>query len=58
MRRAYIIYGMYDVERDRVDVYYAVCHSMARAEELCLKAENEDTEGRIYNWAEVIEEDD
>ena len=58
MRRAYIVYGMYDVTHDRVDVYYAVCHTMERAEELCLKAETEDPNGRIYSWAEVIEEDD
>ena len=58
MKRAYIVYGMYDVTDERVDVYYAVCHSMERAEELCLKAEEEDTDGRIYSWAEVIEEDD
>lgn len=58
MRRAYIVYGMYDVTQDRVDVYYAVCHTMERAEELCLKAEAEDPDGRIYNWAEVVEEDD
>ncbi len=58
MKRAYVVYGMYDVTNERVDAFYAVCHSMERADELCLEAEAEDTDGRIYSWAEVIEEDD
>ena len=58
MRRVYIIVGFSTVYQDCVDTYYAVCHSMKRAEELCLKAEAEDDTGRIYTWYEVIEEDD
>ena len=58
MRRAYLVYGAYDVTNDRIDVFYAICHSMHRADELCKQAEAEDTAGRIYNWVEVIEEDD
>jgi hypothetical protein len=55
MRRAYVILGQLDNgELDRV---YAVCHSMARADELCYEAELEDPEIQ-YNYYEVIEEDD
>lgn len=57
MRRAYIVYGMYDVTNDRIDTFYAVCHSMKRADELCFEAELEDS-SRVYTWKEVIEEDD
>jgi len=57
MRRAYVITG--ELENGTVDVYYAVCHSMHKADELCLEAERDDTQSdRIYTWHEVIEEDD
>lgn len=55
MRRAYVIVG--ELDNGVVDDYYAVCHSMSRAEELCLKAENEYPD-RYYTWYEAIEEDD
>ena len=55
MRRAYIIVGKLD--NDLVDIYYAVCHNMKRADELCLEAEAADSEHN-YSWYEVIEEDD
>ena len=57
MRRAYVVTG--ELEDGTVDVYYAVCHSMHKAQELCLEAENDDfNPDRIYVWHEVIEEDD
>lgn len=57
MRRAYVITG--ELEDGTVDVYYAICHSMHKADELCLEAERDDTQSdRIYTWHEVIEEDD
>lgn len=55
MRRAYIVYG--ENEYGFTDVYYAVCHSMARADELCYEAETEDPD-HIYTWREVIEDED
>lgn len=55
MRRSYVVVG--ELDDGRVDNYYAVCHSMKRADELCLKAEKEDPE-IIYTWYEVVEEDD
>lgn len=57
MKRAYIVYGMYDVTNERIDTFYAVCHTMERADELCLEAEAEDPT-HVYTWREVIEEDD
>ena len=56
MRRAYIIVGELE-DTDKIDVFYASCHSMERADELCLEAEITDP-SRIYTWREVIEEDD
>lgn len=57
MRRAYVVVG--ELENGVVDVYYAVCHSMHKADELCLEAENDDFNcDRIYTWHEIIEEDD
>ena len=57
MRRAYVIVG--ELEDGNVDVYYAVCHSMKRADELCLEAEaNDEVPNRYYTWREIIEEDD
>ena len=55
MRRAYVILGQ--LETGEVDRIYAVCHSMYRADELCLEAENADPE-HYYTWYEVIEDDD
>ena len=57
MKRAYVIAG--ELENGTVDHYYAVCHSMRRADELCLQAENEyDGDDIVYTWYEVVEEDD
>lgn len=56
MKRAYVIVGELE-DTNVVDVYYAICHSMDRADELCLEAEASDP-SRIYTWREVIEEDD
>lgn len=55
MRRAYVILGK--LEDGTVDVYYAVCHYMARADELCYEAEKADPD-HYYDWHEIIEEDD
>jgi hypothetical protein len=56
MRRAYVIVGELE-DTDHIDVFYAICHSMDRADELCLEAESADP-GRIYTWREIVEEDD
>lgn len=56
MRRAYIVVGELE-DTNEVDIYYAVCHSMQRADELCLEAEAQNP-NHIYTWREVIEEDD
>lgn len=56
MRRAYLIVGELE-DTDQVDVYYGICHSTERADELCLEAEYDDP-SHIYTWREVIEEDD
>lgn len=56
MRRVYIVVGKLE-DSDAIDIFYAVCHSMKRADELCLEAENEDP-GHIYMWYESVEEDD
>ena len=57
MKRAYVVTG--ENENGVVEVFYAVCHSMHKADELCLEAENDDFNcDRIYTWHEIIEEDD
>ena len=57
MRRAYIVVG--EMPDGTVSNYYGVCHSMKRADELCLEAEADDfNPDRYYTWHEVIEEDD
>ncbi len=56
MKRAYVVIGELE-DTDHIDTFYAICHSMERADELCLEAESNDP-GRIYTWREVIEEDD
>lgn len=55
MRRAYVILGQ--LETGELDRVYAICHTMTRADELCLEAEAEDLDIQ-YNYYEVIEEDD
>lgn len=56
MRRAYVVVG--ESEKSGVVLsWYAVAHSMQRADELCYEAEQE-TDGLVYTWYEVIEEDD
>ena len=57
MRRAYVVVG--ELPDGTVSNYYGVCHSMKRADELCLEAEADDfNPDRYYTWHEVIEEDD
>jgi len=55
MRRAYIVVG--ELDTGEVDVFYAVCHSFERADELCVEAETKDPDHN-YTYYEVIEEDD
>lgn len=56
MRRAYVVVG--EREDEGVpDVWYAVCHSMERADELAYEAEDKDP-NHVYVWYEVVEEDD
>lgn len=40
------------------DVYYGACHSIKRAEELCYEAEDNDEDGRYYEWFPILELDD
>ena len=56
MRRAYVIVGELE-DTDQIDTFYAVCHTMDRADALCIEAKTKDP-SRIYTWREVIEEDD
>lgn len=59
MRRAYVVVG--ENEKSGVVLsWYAVAHSMQRADELCYEAEQEadPEDGIVYTWYEVIEEDD
>lgn len=55
MRRAYVVVG--ELENGTVAVFYAVCHSMERADELAYEAEAADPD-HIYLWYETVEEDD
>jgi hypothetical protein len=55
MRRAYVVVS--ELEPHVIHALYAVCHSMSRADELCLEAETEDPQ-HYYTWYEAIEEDD
>ena len=55
MRRVYLVLGELE-NTNTPDVFYAVVHSMERADELCLEAEAADP-ARIYYWREVIEDD-
>ena len=57
MKRAYVVVGL-DNDEGFVVSWYAVCHSMQRADELCFEAESNDPEQHMYTWYEVIEEDD
>ena len=56
MKRAYVVVGELE-DTNMIDVFYGVCHTIERADELCFEAEAADP-GRIYTWREVIEEDD
>ena len=56
MRRAYVVVGT-RANSTTPDVWYAVAHSMSRADELCFEAEKEDPMHE-YSWYEVIEEED
>ena len=57
MQRAYVITG--ELENGEIVCFYAVCHNMKKADELCLQAESEELNPNcIYTWHEVIEEDD
>ena len=56
MKRAYVVVGELE-DTDKIDTFYAICHSMTKADELCLEAESEDP-NHIYTWREVVEEDD
>lgn len=56
MKRAYVVVGERPDEAVP-DVWYAVCHSMRRADELAYEAEDKDP-NHIYVWYEVIEEED
>lgn len=40
------------------DVFYGVCHSIARVEEICYEAEKNDEAGRYYTWFPVIDIED
>jgi len=58
VKRAYVVVGE---QQDAAipEVWYAVCHSMARADELAYEAEAEDKDpDHVYVWYEVVEEDD
>jgi hypothetical protein len=56
MRRAYVVVGE-RVDEAVPEVWYAVCHSMKRADELAYEAEAADP-SHVYVWYEVVEEDD
>lgn len=56
MRRAYIVVGL-DPETDKLEQMFGACHTMNRAEEMCLEAETKNPE-LIFCWYEVVEEDD
>ena len=57
MRRAYVVVGE-NPYTAVVESFYAICHSMERAEDLCFEAESDDPDQLMYTWYEVIEEDD
>ena len=56
MRRAYVVVGE-KLDEAVPEVWYAVCHSMDRADELAYEAEEKDPD-HVYLWYEVVEEDD
>ena len=56
MRQAYVVVGE-DPCTGTSDDFYAVCHSMDRADALCFEAETENPELE-YTWYAVIEEED
>jgi hypothetical protein len=55
MRHVYVVVG--ELENGIVDDYYGVCHTMERADALCLKAEEECPELH-YTWYSSVEEED
>lgn len=56
MRRVYVVVGL-DPKTNELDQVYGICHTMGRADELCLEAESE-TSSLIFTWYEAVEEDD
>ena len=56
MRQAYVVVGE-DPHTGMSDDFYAVCHSMDRADALCFEAETENPELE-YTWYAIIEEED
>ena len=56
MKRAFVVFGV-DPETLLPDIWYAICHSVKRAEELAYEAEEEDP-SHLYVWHWVDEEDD
>ena len=56
MKRAYVVVGE-KLDEAIPDVWYAVCHSMKRADELAYEAEPADP-NHVYVWYEVIDEED
>lgn len=56
MRRAYVVVGL-DPETNELEQMFGVCHTMDRADEMCLEAETGSPE-LIFCWYEVVEEDD
>lgn len=55
MRLAFVVAGQIP-KKDVIDAFYAVCHSVDRANELVEKANAEDPE-HIYTWYAVAEEE-
>ena len=55
MRYSFVVTG--ELENGTIVDYYAVCHSMDRAEELCLEAERHNPD-LYYTWHMAVEEDD
>ena len=55
MRHVFVVVG--ELEDGRIDTFYGVAHSVERAEELCVEAEEMDAT-RNYTWYSVTEEDD
>lgn len=56
MKRAYVVVGE-KLDAAVPEVWYGICHSMHRADELAYEAETNDPD-HVYVWYEVIEEED